>query len=147
MPTRGRGVLPGARAHPSVTGGPAPGNGVPGPYLRAGRSVWRLPLRRVDQPGAAGRTPRATGRGPLSARQPGRGTVPTVPRVPDTATDPSGPHPLTGPARLGAFLALLALVAGAGWGVGRVANPPLPVPDLPTPSVFGPAGHGAGEGH
>lgn len=67
--------------------------------------------------------------------------------VPDTATDPAGPHPLTAPARLGAFLALLALVAGVGWGVGRVANPPLPVPDLPTPSVFGPAGHGAGEGH
>lgn len=67
--------------------------------------------------------------------------------MPDTETDPAGPPTSAVAVRLGAFLALLALVAGAGWGVGRVANPPLPVPDLPTPSVFGPAGHGAGEGH
>lgn len=53
------------------------------------------------------------------------------------------------PARLGGFLTLLAVVAGLGWGAGRVVNPPLPIPDLPTPSVFGtggPGGH-AGEGH
>lgn len=67
--------------------------------------------------------------------------------VPDTSTEPTGPRPLTVPARMGTFLALLIVVAGLGWGAGRVVNPPLPVPDLPTPSVLGPAGPGHGEGH
>lgn len=40
--------------------------------------------------------------------------------------------------RIGLFLLVLVLVAGAGWGIGRVANPPLPVPELPAPSVFQP---------
>jgi hypothetical protein len=51
------------------------------------------------------------------------------------------------PLRLGAFLAMLVAVAGLGWGVGRVANPPLPVPDLPTPSVFGGPGPEHPVGH
>lgn len=66
--------------------------------------------------------------------------------MPDTETDPAGPPTSAVAVRLGAFLALLATVAGLGWGAGRVANPPLPVPDLPTPSVLGTGGHaGTGE--
>lgn len=49
--------------------------------------------------------------------------------------------------RIGLFLLVLVLVAGAGWGIGRVVNPELPVPELPAPSVFGPDGtHGVPAG-
>ncbi|WP_300011606.1 hypothetical protein [Pseudonocardia sp.] len=67
--------------------------------------------------------------------------------MPATSPEPTGPRPLAVPARLGAFLALLAVVAVCGWGAGRLVNPPLPVPDLPAPSVFGPAGPAHPEGH
>ena len=51
--------------------------------------------------------------------------------------------------RIGLFLLVLVLVAGAGWGLGRVVNPELPIPELPAPSVFEPGEthggpHGAG---
>jgi hypothetical protein len=45
-------------------------------------------------------------------------------------------HPAPGPparataGRVAAFLAVLALTAAAGWQLGRVLEPPLPVPAL-----------------
>lgn len=45
-------------------------------------------------------------------------------------------HP-PAPVRVGVFVAALVLVVSAGWAAGRVGSPPVPVPDLPTPAVFG----------
>lgn len=39
--------------------------------------------------------------------------------------------------RVVVFLAMLALVAVAGWTAGRVAGPAVPVPVLPRPAVLG----------
>jgi hypothetical protein len=49
--------------------------------------------------------------------------------------------------RVGLFVLVLVLVTGAGWGIGRAVNPPLPVPELSTPSVLEPGGsHGVPHG-
>lgn len=45
--------------------------------------------------------------------------------------------------RVAALLTALAVVAVTGWWAGRVSNPPIPVPLLPTPAVLGgPGGSG-----
>ncbi len=49
--------------------------------------------------------------------------------------------------RLSVFMFCLLLVMTGAWMVGRATNPPVPIPDLPRPSVFGgpgSAGHDGG---
>ncbi len=67
--------------------------------------------------------------------------------VNDVSAQLSMRAPLAPPVRVGLFLVALAVVTGAGWVTGRVANPPIAVPDLPAPSVFVEGPHGANAPH
>lgn len=103
-----------------------------GAVLRTCPSVRCSGLRFSGQPGAARRTRPTAGRARPSGRQRAPVTGPYRVDVDDTISA----EPLAVPARMALFLVGLVLVAGAGWGIGRVANPPLPAPDLPAPSVL-----------